>query len=341
MSLVQGQVLQNRYRVVKPLGQGGFGAVYRAWDMNLNKPVALKENLDTSSEAQRQFLHEAQILSNLSHPNLPRVTDHFLIPGMGQYLVMDYIEGENLQAMLDRTGHPLPEAQVLPWIDQVCDALIYLHTQTPPVIHRDIKPANIKITPQGRAMLVDFGIAKIYDPAVKTTKGAQGVTPPYSPPEQYGKGTTDARSDIYALGATMYILLTGQEPPDSVERVANNVKLTSPRQLESSISPSVEAVILRACETAKVNRFQNISELKRVLRSASLKSYMTSGALQTHDMNLKAYGCLWLGAPVLLLVGVTILMVFRIISPMVALVLFGLIVIALLSGLMITRRGTL
>ena len=267
MPLAQGQILQNRYRVVALLGQGGFGAVYRAWDMNLNKPVAIKENLDITSEAQSQFWHEAQILSNLTHPNLPRVTDHFFIQGQGQYLVMDFIEGEDLQAMLDRVGHPLSETQVLPWIEQICYALHYLHTQTPPIIHRDIKPANIKITPQGRAVLVDFGISKIYDPQLKTTAGARAVTPPYSPPEQYGHGTTDERSDIYALGATMYTLLTGREPPESVERVANNAVLTPPRQLVLSITLSVEATILRACETAKTNRFQSVAELQRSILS--------------------------------------------------------------------------
>jgi serine/threonine-protein kinase len=218
MPLEPGQVLNNRYRIAKLLGQGGFGAVYRAWDLNLERACALKENLEISEEAQRQFKREALILSGLSHPNLPRVIDHFIIPGQGQYLVMDYVEGEDLQEMLESTGRPLPEAQALSWISQVCDALVYLHSQNPPVIHRDIKPANIKITPQGQAMLVDFGIAKMYDAHLQTTLGARAVTAGYSPPEQYGSGMTDPRSDIYALGATLYHLLTGQQPPESIQR---------------------------------------------------------------------------------------------------------------------------
>src|SRR5512136_785736 len=137
MPLSTGQILNNRYRIVKPLGQGGFGAVYRAWDMNLDRPCAVKENLDASSEAQTQFVREAKILANLINPNLARVIDYFFIPGQGQYFIMDFVEGADLQAMLDQGG-PLPEAQALSWILQICDALDYLHSQRPPIIHRDI-----------------------------------------------------------------------------------------------------------------------------------------------------------------------------------------------------------
>ncbi len=194
MTLTTGMVLNNRYRIVKLLAQGGFGAVYRAWDLNLKIACALKENLSVTPDAQKQFDREATLLASLQHPNLPRVTDHFSIPGQGQYLVMDFVEGEDLQQILDRTRTPIPEHQALAWVDQVCDALSYLHTHYPPIIHRDIKPANIKITPQGRAILVDFGIAKALAPNAKTTQGARAITPGYSPPEQYGQGSTDDRS---------------------------------------------------------------------------------------------------------------------------------------------------
>jgi len=159
MEITQGELFVNRYRIVTKFGQGGMGAVYRAWDMNLRKPVALKENLDTSPAAKEQFEREANILANLSHTNLPRVTDHFFLEERGQYLVMDFVEGEDLESMVRRLG-PLPVDQVLTWTSQICSALDYLHHQTSPIIHRDIKPANIKITPDGRAILVDFGIAK-------------------------------------------------------------------------------------------------------------------------------------------------------------------------------------
>lgn len=265
MSLTQGEIIHERYRVVKLLGQGGFGAVYRAWDLHLNVAVAVKENLDTSPEAQRQFRQEALILAGLNHPNLPRVTDHFFIPERGQYLVMDFVEGEDLQALLDRSGEALPEAQVLTWIDQVCAALTYLHTRTPPIIHRDLKPANIKITPQGKAVLVDFGISKVYDPSLKTTIGARALTPPYAPPEQYGADVTDARSDVYALGTTLYVLLTDQLPPESVVRVANNQMLMPPRHLRPAISPAVDAAIVRACDISKTNRFQSVADFQSAL----------------------------------------------------------------------------
>lgn len=259
MPLQPGQILNNRYRIVSLLGQGGFGAVYRAWDLNLQHVCAFKENLDTSSEAQRQFFREATLLSNLNHPNLPRVTDHFSLSDQGQYLVMDYVEGEDLETKLAHAGGKLSESIVLPWIEQVCDALRYLHSQNPPVIHRDIKPANIRITGDGRAMLVDFGIAKAYDPSVKTTLGARAVTPGYSPPEQYGYGMTDARSDIYALGATLYTALTGQEPPESVQRTIGT-PLPPPRSLNPAISPTVEAAMLHALTLAPTGRLPSVGE---------------------------------------------------------------------------------
>jgi serine/threonine protein kinase len=156
MPFVSGEILNNRYRIVKLIGQGGFGAVYRAWDNSLNQPCAVKENLDTSQEAQRQFYREATLLASLRHSNLPRVTDHFLIPGQGQYLVMDFIEGQRLADLAACHGRGLTEAEVLPWLSQVCDALTYLHSQNPPVIHRDVKPQNIIVTPAGQAILVDF-----------------------------------------------------------------------------------------------------------------------------------------------------------------------------------------
>ncbi len=260
MPLIIGQLLNNRYRIDMLLGQGGMGAVYRAWDVRLNIPVAVKENLDTSPEAERQFLREAQMLARLSHPNLPRVTDHFVLPGQGQYLVMDFIAGEDVQSLSDRYG-VLPETQILPWLAQVCDALIYLHGQTPPIIHRDIKPANIKIRPDGHALLVDFGIAKLYDPQQGTTVGAKAITPGFSPPEQYS-GHTDARSDIYALGATLYTLLTGQALPESVLRVAHQQTVTRPRQVNPQISPSVEQTILRATEIDTDRRYPDATSFR-------------------------------------------------------------------------------
>ncbi|MEW5872351.1 MAG: protein kinase [Chloroflexota bacterium] len=273
MPLDTGKILKDRYRIVKLLGQGGFGAVYRAWDMNLDRPCALKENLETSEVAQRQFEREAKILANLSHPGLPHVSDHFFIPGQGQYLVMDYIEGEDLQQLLDRAGPP-PVERALEWIYQVCDALTHMHAQAPAVIHRDIKPANIRVmrttgSPHGRAMLVDFGIAKMYTPGARTTVGARAVTPGYSPPEQYGQGFTDAQSDVYALGATLYTLLTNLAPPDSVDIMSGATQ--PPRQahlLNPQVPPAVGAVIAQAMQVNRAQRLGSVSAFKLALERA-------------------------------------------------------------------------
>ena len=279
MPLQQGQFLNNRYRIDDLLGQGGFGAVYRAWDDNLDSPRAIKENLDISPVAQRQFKREAQLLDKLSHPNLPRVIDHFIIPGQGQYLVMDYVDGIDLAEMLSRQGGPLAQAQVLAWAGQVCDALAYLHTQNPPIIHRDVKPANIKLRSDGRAMLVDFGIAKTYNPDLPTTLGARAITPGYSPQEQYGQGATDARTDIYALGATLYHLLTNQRPPESILRNLG-ARLQHPCDLNSAISDGLAQAILKAMEMLPENRFQSVADFRQALLAPAAEPVAQSPMVQ-------------------------------------------------------------
>ncbi len=268
MSLRPGEVINNRYQILKQLGQGGFGAVYRAEDLSLKTTCAIKENLDYWDEAQRQFELEALMLANLRHPNMPRVTDYFVIPAQGQYLVMDFVEGYDLQQVIDRTGQPLLEKKVFGWVDQICDALAYLHAQTPPIIHRDVKPANIRVTPGGKAMLVDFGVAKLYSPDSKTSMGARAVTAGYSPVEQYGQGTTDPRADVYALGATLYTLLTAKRPPESIDRVTGTI-LPPPRQHNPRITGPVEQVILRAMEVLAHNRFATIHDFRQALRAAA------------------------------------------------------------------------
>ena len=266
MPLSTGQLLNNRYRIAKLIGQGGFGAVYRAWDTTLNQPCAVKENLDTSAEAQRQFYREATLLAGLRHPNLPRVIDHFLVPGQGQYLVMDFIEGQSLADLAAQRGRPLTEAEVLPWLNQVCDALAYLHSQNPPVIHRDIKPQNIIVTPAGQAMLVDFGISKAYDPLLSTTSGARGVTPGFSPPEQYGTGGTDPRSDIFSLGATLYALFTGHTPPDAIDRLVRGATLPPLADLRPDLSPGMQRLVAGALESNPAAWPQSAAEVRRRLQ---------------------------------------------------------------------------
>src|ERR1041384_5050733 len=220
--LSEGTTLQGRYRIVRQLGQGGMGAVYEAVDERLDTVVALKETFFADEKLRKQFEREARLLARLHHQALPRVSDHFN-EGEGQFLVMQYIAGEDLAAMLAEKNGPFPEEEVLRWADQLCDALDYLHTQDPQIIHRDIKPQNLKLTARGQIVLLDFGLAKGSVgqlTAVTTSASIFGYTPNYAPLEQVqGKGT-DSRSDIYALGATLYHLVTNVKPPDALSRAS-------------------------------------------------------------------------------------------------------------------------
>ncbi|MCB0071547.1 MAG: protein kinase [Caldilineaceae bacterium] len=271
-----GTVLEGRYRILSSLGAGGFGAVYLAEDTRLSgKRVAVKETLDSTSVGLSQFQREAAMLATLTHENLPRVTDYFSESSSRHFLVMDFVDGEDLQAMVDRLG-PLRPLDVQRWILQVLDALAFLHEQPQPVVHRDIKPANIRISADGRsgnlgkdrAVLVDFGIAKIYLADKQTTVGARAVTPGYSPPEQYGVGRTDPRSDIYALGATAYKLLTGVTPVQSVERLAG-LPLAHLRHINGTVSAEWEAVVLTAMELDVRKRYQSAEAMRMALSRIS------------------------------------------------------------------------
>ena len=262
--LTAGTVLQARYRITQLLGKGGMGAVYQAQDQRLgNRSVAVKENFDASAEAQAQFQLEANMLANLNHSSLPRVIDHFIESSGKQYLVMDFVEGEDLGQMPIRQGN-LTESQSLLWFGQVCDAVEHMHDRRPPIIHRDIKPANVVVTPSGKAMLVDLGIAKVYQRGQKTAVAARAVTPGFSPPEQYGGARTDARSDIYSLGATLYCMLTGQMPPEAMDRLSGTL-LTPPRQLNPAVSSATEGTVLWSLELNPTSRPQTVRELRQAL----------------------------------------------------------------------------
>jgi eukaryotic-like serine/threonine-protein kinase len=275
MTLDTGQVVDNRYRIVKLLGQGGMGAVYRAWDMRLNRAIALKEmipqfGLDASmlGDLREQFRQEAQVLATLVHPNLVRVTDYFSWDG-NEYLVMDFVEGEDLAGLIAREGAQ-EEAQVLGWAGQLLDALAYCHKQG--VIHRDIKPQNIIITPEGQAVLVDFGLVKLWDPSDPQTRTVMrgAGTPEYAPPEQYdmGVGHTDQRSDVYSVGATLYHALTGKLPPTATQRMASPACFQAPRHANEAVSANTEAVVLKALEMAMGKRYQSAEEMSRALGAA-------------------------------------------------------------------------
>jgi serine/threonine protein kinase len=273
MPLAAGTLVNNRYRIVSILGQGGMGAVYRASDEHLLIPVAVKENLFLTEEYGRQFQREAHILAGLRHPNLPHVSDYFTMDGQGQYLVMDYVEGEDLRQRMERMG-ALPEREAILIGISICDALTYLHTRRAPIVHRDIKPGNIKVTPDGQAVLVDFGLAKIMEGAQVTSTGARAMTPGYSPPEQYGTARTDYRSDIYSLGATLYAALTGVIPEDGLARMTGKARLTAIRELAPKINRRLAETIERALEIDSDDRYQTAEEFKHALiESGELSSY--------------------------------------------------------------------
>jgi serine/threonine protein kinase len=276
MILERDTILHKRYRIQENLGQGGMGSVYRAVDENLGMEVAVKENLFTTEEYARQFRLEAVILANLRHPNLPRVSDHFVIAGEGQYLIMDFIDGEDLRERMERVG-VLPEDESLQIGAAICDALSYLHSRKPSILHRDIKPGNVKISPDGHIFLVDFGLAKVIRGNQITTTGARAMTPGYSQPEQYGTARTDARTDIYSLGATLYAALTGVIPEDGLARAMDNAQLTPMRKRNPDISRRLAPVIEKAMEVDPSDRYQTAEAFKVALLNTKSKTQQLTG----------------------------------------------------------------
>jgi len=266
VTLDPGFLLHNRYRVSEVITRGGMGAICRAYDESLNITVAIKENFYTTDEYSRQFKREATMLASLRHPNLPRVTDHFVLSGQGQYLVMDFIEGEDLKEHLDKSG-VLREDDVIVIGIAICDALSYLHTREPAIVHRDVKPGNIKITPSGQVFLVDFGLAKRVEGGQMTTIGAQALTPGYAPPEQYGGGT-EPSSDIYSLGATLYVASTNTIPVDSLERALGGPQLVPVRKLNPKINEKLAATIEKAMAVDTHDRFLTDLDFRKALLSS-------------------------------------------------------------------------
>lgn len=248
-----GTFLQNRYRIQKQIGQGGMGAVYIATDERFGSTVAIKETFFTDENYSKAFEREARLLNNLRHPALPRVSDHFSDDN-GQFLVMEYITGEDLSAKLELLDGAFPLKDVLDWADQLLDALDFLHTQETPVIHRDIKPQNLKLTPRGQIILLDFGLAKgnPTDAQHQTAaKSVFGFSRNYASLEQMQGTGTDPRSDLYSLGATLYHLATGVAPNDALTRamqVLNGDKdpLKPAHEVHPSIPLGVSEVLQRA-----------------------------------------------------------------------------------------------
>lgn len=260
--LQSNQLLQNRYRIVKVLGRGGMGAVYQAHEIKRiykREECAIKEMLPPIDAGQlrtmtEQFEREAKILKRLDHPNLPKVTNYFVLKD-SYYLVMSLIKGKSLQMLL--ATDPLPESEVLLYADQLLIVLDYIHGQG--VVHRDIKPANIIVQSDGHVVLVDFGLAKESE-----TSLVHGSSAHYASPENY-TGGTDASSDLYSLAATLYHTLSGRQPPDALDRIKGK-ELTPLQQLRPDISPNTVRVIEQTLQLDRAKRYQSAVEMRAALK---------------------------------------------------------------------------
>ncbi|MCD7828710.1 MAG: serine/threonine protein kinase [Clostridiales bacterium] len=254
----RGQVIADRYTVIKEIGSGGTSVVYLASDNHLNKNFAIKEickeYVVNSSDMTQSLIDEANIMNRLNHPLLPRIIDVIDRPKY-VYVVMDYIQGQPLNKVVAQRGK-IPEKYVVHWFRQLCEVLTYLHTSNPPIIFRDLKPSNIILTPDGSIRLIDFGAAKEYKSSVKEADMASNYgTRGYAAPEQLQNGITDARTDIYSLGVTMHYLLTGVDPTDAF------MGLKPIRQIDPSLSPELEAIIDKCTNIDSRSRYANCKEL--------------------------------------------------------------------------------
>ncbi len=272
-------VLQGRYRIIRQLGQGGMGAVYEAVDQRLDTTVALKETLFADERLRKQFEREARLLARLHHPALPRVSDHFSEDD-GQFLVMQFIPGDDLSEMMTRKRSPFPANQVLTWADQLLDALDYLHTQDPQIVHRDIKPQNLKLTSRGQIILLDFGLAKGQAgeiSRVTTSASIYGYTPNYAPLEQIQGLGTDSRSDLYSLGATLYHLITNVKPPDALTRAAAIVNgqadpLLKASEVNAAVAPELDDVLAKAMAQNREQRYATAADMRKALHGTEQAS---------------------------------------------------------------------
>lgn len=268
VELLPDVMAQERYKILGLLGKGGMGAVYRVEDQRLGgKILALKEmssphQPDSQEQAQAlaAFQQEAQMLARLDHPNIPDITDFFSESGR-HYIVMELVPGETLGKRLEGQEQPCTEQEVRDWALQLCDVLVYLHHQEPPVIFRDLKPANIMLTPQGRIKLIDFGIARFFKPGKGSDTLLMG-TPGFAASEQWGQKQTDARSDIYSLGVVMHYLLTRHDPRQDL------LHLPPVRQLNPAVSPQLEQIIQKATQPKSEARFQSVEQMKQALTSS-------------------------------------------------------------------------
>lgn len=259
---VIGSVIDGKYEILTLIGQGGMSKVYLAMDKRLNKQWAVKEiekrARDKNNEVIiRSAIEEANMIKRLDHPSLPRIVD-IIDNGNVIFVIMDYIEGEPLSTILMRNGAQ-PQELVIEWAKELCGVLDYLHTCNPPIIYRDMKPANVMLKPDGSLKLIDFGIArefkedKLSDTVSLGTKG-------YAAPEQFGgKGQTDARTDVYGLGVTLYHLITGQNPCEPP------YELYPIRYWNPGLSAGLEKIILKCTQLNPDDRYQSCAELMYAL----------------------------------------------------------------------------
>jgi serine/threonine protein kinase len=266
-----GTTIGGHYIIDGLINRGGFGAVYRGIDSSEGDQLcAIKETYDVSPTARRRALMEAAVLFTVKSKHLPRVFDAFEADGRF-YLVMQLIEGKTLQQLLKLQGRPCSEQEVINWLVPIMHVLNELHSRNPAVIHRDIKPGNIILTPDQTAVLVDFGLTKLYDPKSDTQTLVRAVSGGYSPVEQY-VGRTSPQSDIYAMAATMYFLLTLKLPPESVNRSYRD-ELIAPRLLNPMLSPNLEHVLLIAMSVNADQRYRSMDEFAQALQNPSLTLY--------------------------------------------------------------------
>ncbi|MBA2391717.1 MAG: protein kinase [Ktedonobacteraceae bacterium] len=286
IALRPGTVVGGHYIIGSLINSGGFGAVYRGVDTSEgNRPCAIKETYDVTPASRRQALMEASVLFTVRSQHLPEVYDTFEANGRF-YLIMQLIEGQNLLQLLrsrvpggivgEREPHqqgvgPCSEQEVLTWLLPIMDILQELHSRRPPVMHRDIKPGNIILTPHQTAVLVDFGLTRLYDPTRNTQTMTRAVTEGFSPLEQY-VGKTSPQSDIYALAATMYLLLTNRMPPAATRRSMHD-ELIAPRLLNPSLTLEIERVLLQALSLHAQDRYKSMREFAEALQDRGFSSH--------------------------------------------------------------------
>jgi serine/threonine protein kinase len=269
--LASGTLIGGHYVIEALISRGGFGAVYRGIATSEgNRPCAIKETYDVTPSARRQALMEAAVLFTVKSKHLPQVYDAFESNGRF-YLVMQLIEGQTLLQLLKQRGRPCSEQEVITWLLPIMHILHELHSRNPAVIHRDIKPGNIIVTPDQIAVLVDFGLTKLYDPNSNTQTMVRAVSEGFSPIEQY-VGKTSPQSDIYAMAATMYFLLTQRVPPAAINRSFRD-ELVAPRLLNPLLSANTARVLLKALAVDADQRYRTMDEFAQALQNPGFTAY--------------------------------------------------------------------